>query len=771
MHSSVLTFIDTLKQVGSVPASRFARLRCGSITTLSLVLLLVCALPLLLNACGIYFDSPKVDITEMLQLKSGFAQMLADQRMLMRMGAGAAHHTLLEWTAVMLAFLAALMAFAHFRLDQQNIATPIIGIALFCSGLMDAFHILVSLDILNVSANDGDFVPVSWTLARGFNAVILIIGAIICLRLARRTRLPGEKKNELFIMLGVSAAFAALALLCMFWAASSQSLPQAYLPEAVLRRPLDMIPIVLFIVALIPLLALYRKMPTMLHGALIVCVIPQVVLELHMAFGSTRVFDNHFNIAHVLKIVAYLVPFIGLIMHYLQSYTRIDHALYHDALTGTANRICFFELAKRSLAQAQRHDGQVALFYMDVNRFKEINDTYGHDVGDKVLIKFTQRMQALTRAEDCFARLGGDEFVLLIDHFSHVEHLQTVAEKIIAMMQEPINTSVGTIQASVSIGISLFPDADNLPDLVKHADLAMYEAKGQGDSSYQIYTDALSSKHSEEISLQRAMPKALQAGHMHLVYQPVFDAKTRLPVAFEALLRWNDPQRGSISPEVFIPIAEKTNFINPLGLWVFDQACAQLAEWQLTCTRPLQVHINMSARQFHNKRLALQIANIIYTHKLDGRSIVVEITEGQLIDDIDKCKETIAELKRMGITIALDDYGSGFASITHLRELPIDHLKIDRCLIQNSPHNNQNKILTKTTIELAHSLGLKVVAEGIETKAELRLIRQLGCNYAQGFFLARPLSAKACAELLQPTVNDDSANDDLGVVQQLRMPY
>ena len=259
---------------------------------------------------------------------------------------------------------------------------------------------------------------------------------------------------------------------------------------------------------------------------------------------------------------------------------------------------------------------------------------------------------------------------------------------------------------------------------------------------------------------------------MRLVYQPVFDTKTRMPTAFEALLRWDDPERGRISPEIFIPIAEKTNFIHTFGLWVFEQACAQLAQWQLTCTRPLQMHINMSARQFHNKHLALQIANIFYAHELDGRSVVIEITEGQLIDDIDKCKETIAELKRMGITIALDDYGSGFASITHLRELPIDYLKIDRCLIHNSPRDNRNKILTKTTIELAHSLGLKVVAEGIETKAELRLIRQLGCNFAQGFFLARPLSATACAELLQPVVGDQSANDDLvGVVEQLKMPY
>ena len=770
MSSPTITAAASPRHSSDLPPAKTIRLPRGEAATLCFILLL-CMLPLIFNAFGIDFASPKVEVTELLQLNSGFAQLLADQRMLMRMGAGAAHHTLLEWTAVMLAFLTALMAFAHFRLDQQNIATPIIGIALCCSGVMDAFHILVSLNILSISANDADFVPVTWALARGFNAVILIIGATICLRFARMTRLPGEKKNELFIMLGLSAAFVALALLCMLWAASSQSLPQANVPEAVLRRPLDLIPIVLFIIALFPLVALYRRMPTMLHGALIACVIPQVMLELHMVFGSTRVFDNHFNIAHGLKVVAYLVPFIGLVTHYFRSYTKIDHALYHDALTGTANRIYFFELAKRSLAQAQRHDGQVALFYMDVNRFKEINDTYGHDVGDKVLIKFAQRMQRLTRAEDCFARLGGDEFVLLIDHFAHVEHLETVAEKIITMMQKPIYTSAGNIQANVSIGISLFPDANNLPDLIKHADLAMYEAKGQGESGYQIYTAALSSRHSEEISLQRAMPKGLQAGHMHLVYQPIFDAKTRLPVAFEALLRWDDPQLGRISPDLFIPIAEKTNFIHSLGLWVFDQACAQLAEWQQRCTRPLQVHINMSARQFHNRRLALQVANIFYQHKLDGRSVVIEITEGQLIEDIEKCKETIAELKRMGITIALDDYGSGFASITHLRELPIDHLKIDRCLIQNSPHDSQNRILTKTTIELAHSLGLKVVAEGIETKAELRLIRQLGCNYAQGFFLARPLSAKACAELLRPAVANDDSDEDLAVEGRLRMNY
>ena len=226
MHSSALTKAGSLTQHGSSPAPKIVRLPRGEVATLSIVLLL-CMTPLLLNSLGIYFDSPKVNITELLQLKSGFAQLLADQGMLIRMGAGASHHTLLEWTAVMLAFLTALMAFAHFRLDQENTATPIIGIALCCSGVMDAFHILVSLNVLDISANDADFVPITWAMARGFNAVILIIGAVICLRFARITRLPGEKKNELFIMLGISAAFVTLALVSMFWAASSQHLPQA----------------------------------------------------------------------------------------------------------------------------------------------------------------------------------------------------------------------------------------------------------------------------------------------------------------------------------------------------------------------------------------------------------------------------------------------------------------------------------------------------------------------------------------------------------------
>ncbi len=771
MNSPALTTTGRLAQDGNLPAIKIARLPRGGFAALSFVSLLSIT-PLLFNMLGVYFDSPNVNIAEVLQLKSGFAQLIADRAMLWRMGAGVLHHTLLEWTAVMLAFLTALLAFAHFRLDQEHIATPIIGIALCCSGVMDAFHILASLHIVNVSANDADFVPFTWALARCFNAVILILGAIICLRVARVNHLPGEKKNELLIMLGVSAAFVALALLCVFWAASSSSLPQSFYPENILSRPYDLVPIVLFIFALIPLVALYRKMPTMLNGALIVCVVPQVVLELHMAFGSTRFFDNHFNIAHALKIVAYLVPLVGLMIHYYRSYTKIDHALYHDALTGTANRIYFFELAKRTLVQAARYDRQVALFYMDVNRFKEINDTYGHDVGDAVLIKFAERMQKLIRAEDCFARLGGDEFILLIDNVAYVEHLQTVAEKVIATMQKPVHTAAGDVQANVSIGISLFPAADNLQDLIKHADLAMYEAKTQEDSNYQVYTAALSAKHSEEIFLQREMPKGLQRGQLRLVYQPVFDTKTRTPVAFEALVRWDHPQLGRISPEKFIPIAEKTNFIHSLGLWIFDQACAQLAQWQSSCTKPLKMHINVSARQLRNNRLGLQIANILYTHKIDGRSLAIEITEGQLIEDIEQCKETIAELKRMGITFALDDYGSGFASITHLRELPIDYLKIDRCLIHNLPHDKQNKILTKTTIELAHSLGLKVVAEGIETEGELRLIRKLGCDFAQGFFLSRPLSSPACAELLQPVADKDSASDGLaGVVDQLVMLY
>lgn len=763
--------INNLATESNLSSHGGARLPSGSFPVLGFILLL-CLAPLLLNTLGIYFDSPRVNIAELLHPESSFAQIITNRSMLLKMGAGALHHTILEWTAVMLAMLTALLAFAHFRLEQENITTPIIGIALCCSGVMDGFHILVSLNMLNISAQDSDFVPFTWALARCFNAVILIIGAIVCLRVADANRVPREDREELLVMLGIGAAFIALALLCMFWAASSRSLPQAHFPQNFISRPYDIVPIVLFILALIPLVKLYRKLPTMLNGALIVCVIPQVVLELHMAIGTARNFDNHFNIAHALKIIAYLVPLIGLLMHYYRSYTKIDHALYHDALTGTANRIYFFEIAKRALAKAQRHGRQVALFYMDVNRFKEINDTYGHDVGDKVLLKFAKRMQKVIRTEDCFARLGGDEFVLLIDDVAHVGHLETVAEKIISMMRKPIGTPSGNVQANVSIGISMFPDANNLPDLVKHADLAMYEAKRDEDSSYQRYSATLSAKHSEEISLQRAMPKALQEGQMRLVYQPVVNTKSRRPVAFEALLRWEDDQRGNISPAIFVPIAEKTNFIHTLGLWVFDQACAQLALWQQDCKHALQMHINMSARQFHNKHLALEIANIFYTHQLDGRSIVIEITEGQLIEDIDLCKETIAELKRMGITFALDDYGSGFASITHLRELPIDYLKIDRCLTHDLPRDDRNKTITRTTIELAHSLGLKVVVEGIETKEELKLVRQLGCNFAQGFFLSRPLSATACSELLQPSGHKVCGEDEFdGVVEQLTMPY
>ncbi|MGI9289285.1 MAG: MASE3 domain-containing protein, partial [Pseudomonadales bacterium] len=246
MNSPALSAIGRLTQDSGIPTIKIARLPRGSFATLSFVLLL-CVTPLLFNLLGVYFDSPKVDIAGTMGSEAGIAQLMADPRMLLRLGSGALHHTLLEWTAVMLALLTALLAFAHFRLDQEKIATPIIGIALCCSGVMDGFHILVSLRIVNFGAHDVDFIPFTWALARCFNAVILILGVVVCLRVASVSRLPGEKKNELLIMLAISAAFVALALLCMFWAASSRGLPQSFFPENGLSRPYDIVPIVLFI--------------------------------------------------------------------------------------------------------------------------------------------------------------------------------------------------------------------------------------------------------------------------------------------------------------------------------------------------------------------------------------------------------------------------------------------------------------------------------------------------------------------------------------------
>ncbi|WIO73336.1 EAL domain-containing protein [Porticoccaceae bacterium LTM1] len=671
-------------------------------------------------------------------------------------------HTLIAWSGVMAVALTSILALTHFGIDPDDYVTPLIGIGLLAFCVVEGFAVLQN----SIAGSDGQFMVNCWMACRYLlPATLLLIGVhSVVMMLWGQAWLSDREPGSVVVIYMV--------LLAVFFSVLST------IPRIILALPETLQLIFPFTCLLLssPLLVVTAlRAQTQISAAVVLMLLPLLLIETNLLFGSGQLLISDYLVVSVLQSGAVLVPMAALIIQFIKTYhavegakrelvinqkkldvaletltrsnERLRHANSHDHLTGVANREFFFEEAERAIARAQRNNHSVGFFYIDLDKFKQVNDTYGHSVGDEVLCCVTERIRGVTRTEDCLARVGGDEFVLMVENVGQSEELGSVAEKIMEVLQPPVHTSKGELDVPISIGISSFPHSQSVADLVKYADVAMYEAKSNETSRYQLYTRELSIQHAENLELQRELPEALGAGELSLVYQPIFISGSRTPMGVEALVRWNHPEKGAISPGKFIPIAEKSTFINNLGIWVFEQACRQLSAWRQKGLK-LAIGVNVSVRQLYTDTLVHTIRRCLLEYCIPAEDITLEITEGQLIQDLQACQGTIQALKQLGVTIALDDYGSGFASITHLRNLPIDFLKIDRSLIRNAPHNSQNRVLTRTTIELAHSLNLPVVAEGVEEQEELDLVEAYRCDFVQGYFLAKPMDGMACTEFL-----------------------
>lgn len=413
---------------------------------------------------------------------------------------------------------------------------------------------------------------------------------------------------------------------------------------------------------------------------------------------------------------------------------------HYDHLTSLPNRVFFNDILNKAIRHAESTNQKLAILFIDLDRFKNINDSLGHSMGDLVLKEIAARFLAVLTPNDVLARLGGDEFIILLNDILNLEYAKSIAEKILLTCLKPIYINKFEFFITTSIGISIYKeDGNSLEELQKNADIAMYKAKREGGGVYCFYTKELNTQMNVNIKLESALRKAIQLNEFTIYYQPKVDLKTGMIQGVEALLRFENEELGSVNPETFIPIAEETGLIISIGEWTLRTACATAYSWQKAGYLPITIAVNLSAKQFQQENITQLIASILQETKLQPQYLELEITETAIMDNAEKAITRLKEIANMGIKIVIDDFGTGYTSINYLKQFPVSILKIDQTFIKGLPTNPNDIAITSAVISLGHNLGLKIVAEGVETKAQLQFLIEHECDYAQGYYLSHPL--------------------------------
>jgi diguanylate cyclase (GGDEF)-like protein len=441
---------------------------------------------------------------------------------------------------------------------------------------------------------------------------------------------------------------------------------------------------------------------------------------------------------------------------------QVRFLAYHDSLTGLPNRAMFKEYLVRSIAHARRNQEKIAVLFLDVDNFKNVNDTLGHHAGDVLLQEVAERLELVLRGDDyvargsvqdnpdkVLARLGGDEFIILLPDIRDSLAPGVVAQRLVEMLATPIKVTGQDCHVSASIGITVYPvDGNDADELIKNADIAMYHAKDKGKNAYQYFENAMNVAAIERVELEGRLRSALGQGHLELFYQPQVDGMTREIVGLEALLRWRDPNDGLISPNDFIPLAETSGLILPIGEWVLHEACQQARAWQKAGYPLHLVSVNVSSVQFARQDVASIVREALTKSRLDPRCLEIEITESTIMSDPDNTVQMLDAIKALGVSIALDDFGTGYSSLSYLRRFPIDTLKIDRSFVLEIDTKQADAEIVGAIAAMAHTLQLRIVVEGIETESQLEVVVERQCDVIQGFLFSRPLPANEIVHLL-----------------------
>lgn len=443
---------------------------------------------------------------------------------------------------------------------------------------------------------------------------------------------------------------------------------------------------------------------------------------------------------------------------------KIRFLAHYDSLTGLPNRQLFLEYVSQAIFTAQRDNSKVALLYLDLDRFKRINDTLGHSAGDKLLKEIANCLGDSVRSSDIIAkasftkkpgvtlsRLGGDEFTILLTALAEEEHAARVAHRILELLSHPVRIAGQEVYVSGSIGISIFPsDGDDVDTLLRNADVAMYHAKENGRNTFQFFSEQMNNRAMERLNIETALKKGLERNELILYYQPQIDLRTGELAGLEALVRWLHPEMGLVPPGMFIPIAEESGLIIAVGEWVIFEACRQVRQWQDEGLTPIRMAVNISGLQFKQQSLIPVVQQALRQSGIEARYLELELTESSIMQNVDQVNETLIRLKEIGVNLSVDDFGTGYSSMSYLKRFPLDALKIDRSFVMDITTDPNDAAIIKAIIALAHSLGLKTVAEGVETKEQLDFLRDEKCDSIQGFFISRPVLASDLEQFLKP---------------------
>ena len=428
---------------------------------------------------------------------------------------------------------------------------------------------------------------------------------------------------------------------------------------------------------------------------------------------------------------------------------------FHDTLTGLPNRALFMDRLTQAIERKKRrNDYMFAVLFLDLDRFKVINDSLGHPIGDKLLVACARILESSLRSIDTVSRLGGDEFILLLDDIKHVDYAQEVAERIQQAFRTPVQLDGHNVVVSASIGIVHSTlEHDNSDDILRDADIAMYKAKTLGRACYAVFEATMRQRMVTRLELENDLRTALTNQELQVHYQPIVAFKDWKILGFEALLRWRHPKRGSIAPKEFIPVAEETGLIDTLGMWVLRQACNQMQTWhrQYPIEPPLSIHVNISRKQFNQPDLVDNIQEILRETALDPRFLSLEITESLFVEYDEIFNETLARLTKLGIKLQIDDFGTGYSSFNYLQRLPVSSIKIDSIFVAKMKLGNRHTEIVRSIVNMAHSLGMEAIAEGVETEEQVTQLQAVECNSGQGYYISRPVSGEFGKEILRRT--------------------
>lgn len=434
---------------------------------------------------------------------------------------------------------------------------------------------------------------------------------------------------------------------------------------------------------------------------------------------------------------------------------RLAYLAYYDPVTDLPNRSLLLDRMSQALAYGHRHDSPVAVMFLDLDRFKAINDTFGHAAGDQLLKVVAQRLTHYVRESDTVARLGGDEFVVVITEMGHLSDAIRIAQGILQVMADPVVIEGQELYISASIGIAVYPnDGNDIPTLLKKADAALYRAKELGRNNYQAYTQEMDVKAATRVELENDLRSAFDKGQFKLLFQPKTSLLTGKITGAEALLRWEHPQWGALPPAEFLPLLEESGMINQVGAWIMTEACKRNKAWQQQGLAPITVSVNVSARQIQNGALVETVAQALAESGLDAKYLELELTEERITQNIENSDRVLDSLRQMGVHLASDDFGTGFSSLSYLQRFPIGSVKIDTSFTTELPHSRESSSIALAVIAMAHSLNLRVVAEGVETPEQLNFLNTHGCDEVQGSLVCEPIAADKLEALLRNAGDD-----------------